>query len=118
MSLAFTAVNPSDLTSRPILTHSHHETYNLPRLCTSIIANRVKPWKKCAEKRFNGDLTALSSVAEGANVDETPEHYLDTIASAAKKAELKHVLFGGPGVDLIDGDPARRVSLLKKTKRR
>lgn len=41
-------------------------------------------------------------------IQEDPKIYLDTIVAGAKKAGLKHVLFGGPGVDLMAGDPAKR----------
>jgi sugar phosphate isomerase/epimerase len=41
-------------------------------------------------------------------VDETPEGYLDTIAREAKRTGLKHVLFGGPGPNLMTGDAAAR----------
>ena len=40
--------------------------------------------------------------------EETPEQYLDTIASAAEASGLKHVLFGGPGVELMQEDAAIR----------
>lgn len=40
--------------------------------------------------------------------EETPEQYLDTIASAAEASGLKHVLFGGPGVELMQEDAAVR----------
>lgn len=41
---------------------------------------------------------------------ETPEEYLDAIARAIDRAGLKHVLFGGPGPDLMkaDADARRR----------
>jgi sugar phosphate isomerase/epimerase len=41
-------------------------------------------------------------------VKETPEEYLDAIAAAAKQTGLKHVLFGGPGPNLMTGDAAVR----------
>jgi sugar phosphate isomerase/epimerase len=41
-------------------------------------------------------------------VQEEPEAYLDAIAKAAKEAGLRHVLFGGPGVELMTDDAARR----------
>ncbi len=41
-------------------------------------------------------------------VQEEPEAYLDAIAGAAKKAGLKQVLFGGPGVELMTDDAAKR----------
>lgn len=34
-------------------------------------------------------------------VTEEPEAYLDTVATAAKKHRIKHVLFGAPGADLM-----------------
>lgn len=40
--------------------------------------------------------------------EETPEQYLDTIAAAAEASRLKHVLFGGPGVDLTQEDASIR----------
>lgn len=41
-------------------------------------------------------------------IKEDPEMYLDKVVAGAKKAGLKHMLFGGPGVDLMDSDPAKR----------
>jgi sugar phosphate isomerase/epimerase len=41
-------------------------------------------------------------------VEETPEEYLDAIAAAAKQTGLKHVLFGGPGPNLMTSDAAMR----------
>ncbi|MGD0111232.1 MAG: sugar phosphate isomerase/epimerase family protein [Armatimonadota bacterium] len=40
--------------------------------------------------------------------DETPEQYLDSIAREAKQAGLKHILFGGPGPNLMSSDAAVR----------
>jgi sugar phosphate isomerase/epimerase len=41
-------------------------------------------------------------------VDETPEQYLDAIASAADRAGLAYVLFGAPGPDLMSADADKR----------
>ena len=41
-------------------------------------------------------------------VDETPEQYIDAVAEAADQAGLKHVLFGGPGLNMMSDDPAAR----------
>jgi len=41
-------------------------------------------------------------------VSETPEQYLDAVAEAAGQAGLRHVLFGGPGFDMMNEDPAYR----------
>jgi sugar phosphate isomerase/epimerase len=41
-------------------------------------------------------------------LDETPEQYLDAIARAAQRNGLKHVLFGGPGPNLMSADRAVR----------
>jgi sugar phosphate isomerase/epimerase len=42
--------------------------------------------------------------------DHTAQQYVDRIAAAADRAKLKHVMFGGPGVDLMtaDADARRR----------
>jgi sugar phosphate isomerase/epimerase len=40
--------------------------------------------------------------------DESPQDYLDTIASAATTAGLSTVLFGGPGFELMTDDSAAR----------
>lgn len=37
-------------------------------------------------------------------VDETPVQYLDELARAVEKSGLKHVLFGGPGPNLMSSD--------------
>ncbi len=37
-------------------------------------------------------------------VQETVEEYLDEIAKGVEKSGLKHVLFGGPGIDLVSPD--------------
>jgi len=37
-------------------------------------------------------------------VDETPEGYLDAVATAVKKYGIRHVLFGAPGPDLTNPD--------------
>jgi sugar phosphate isomerase/epimerase len=44
------------------------------------------------------------------DVTETPEQYLDAIAQAKDATGLKHVLFGGPGPDLMLSDAAKRRS--------
>ncbi len=41
-------------------------------------------------------------------VDETPEQYLDAIARAVERAGLTHVLFGGPGPNLMRADESVR----------
>jgi sugar phosphate isomerase/epimerase len=41
-------------------------------------------------------------------IQEDPEKYLEQVVSAAKKAGLKNILFGGPGVNLMDGDKAKQ----------
>jgi len=41
-------------------------------------------------------------------VEETPTQYLDAIARAAEQTGLKHVLFGGPGPNLMADDPRVR----------
>lgn len=41
-------------------------------------------------------------------IPEDPAKYLERVAAAAKKAKLKKVLFGGPGVNLMDDDAAKR----------
>ena len=43
-----------------------------------------------------------------ANVEETPAHYLDAIATASEKHGLKQVCFGAPGPDLMNADAATR----------
>ena len=43
-----------------------------------------------------------------ANVDETPEQYVDAIASAQKKHGMKVVCFGGPGANLMQPDAGER----------
>lgn len=48
-------------------------------------------------------------------IQEDPEIYLDTLVAGAKKAGLKHVLFGGPGANLMDGDPAKREKEIENT---
>ncbi len=40
--------------------------------------------------------------------DEDPRQYLDTIAAEAKKAGLKHILFGGPGPNCMTSDADAR----------
>jgi sugar phosphate isomerase/epimerase len=42
------------------------------------------------------------------SIKETPEQYLEAIASAVQKSGLRLVLFGGPGIDLMTGDAAQR----------
>jgi sugar phosphate isomerase/epimerase len=42
------------------------------------------------------------------HVKETADEYLDAIAHAAKQAGVKHVLFGGPGPNLMSSDAAVR----------
>ena len=37
-------------------------------------------------------------------VEETPEEYLDAVAKSAEDAGLRHVLFGGPGFNLMTDD--------------
>jgi len=41
-------------------------------------------------------------------VEETPEQYLDAVAASAEAAGLKHVLFGGPGFNMMTDDAAVR----------
>ncbi len=43
-------------------------------------------------------------------VGEAPESYLDSIAVSAQRHGLKYVLFGSPGPNLNDPDPARRAT--------
>ena len=40
--------------------------------------------------------------------DETPEAYVDKVARSAEDAGLRHVLFGGPGINLAKADAAER----------
>ena len=40
--------------------------------------------------------------------DETPEQYVDSIARSAEESGLKHVLFGGPGIELTTDDAGAR----------
>jgi sugar phosphate isomerase/epimerase len=42
------------------------------------------------------------------DVAETPDQYLDAIAKSVKATGLKHVLFGGPGPNLMHADAAVR----------
>lgn len=41
-------------------------------------------------------------------VDETPEQYLDAVATAVEKSGLKQPMFGGPGVDMAADDAGVR----------
>lgn len=47
-------------------------------------------------------------------VDETLEQYLDAIAKAAEETGLKHVLFGGPGFNMMTSDAAVRKAEIKE----
>lgn len=47
-------------------------------------------------------------------VNETPKDYIKSIEKAVKKTGLKKVLFGGPGADLANPDPAIRDQQIKE----
>ena len=42
------------------------------------------------------------------DAEETPEEYVDAVAKAANEAGLKHVLFGGPGFNMMTDDAEAR----------
>jgi len=47
-------------------------------------------------------------------LNETPEQYLDSIAEAVQKTGLKHVLFGGPGANLMSSDDKVREEAIEE----
>lgn len=47
-------------------------------------------------------------------VDETPEQYLDAVADAVDKSGLRVPMFGGPGWDMMNEDPAYRRAQVEK----
>ena len=81
--------------SLPIIMHVNYceQGQTIPEMCRKAVA-----WG------FDG--IEFRRVRRG--VDETPEAYVDEVAISAEDAGLKHVLFGGPGVNLATEDAAER----------
>lgn len=81
--------------SAPIIMHVNYceQGQTLPEMC-----------RKAVDWGFDG----IEFRRRRSGVQEEPEAYLDAVAGAARGAGLKQVLFGGPGVELMTGDAARR----------
>ncbi len=81
--------------SVPIIMHVNYceQGQTLPEMCRKAVA-----WG------FDG----IEFRRKRSGAQEEPEAYLDAIAKAAKEAGLPYVLFGGPGVELMTDDAARR----------
>ena len=81
--------------SLPIIMHVNYceQGQTIPEMCRKAVA-----WG------FDG----IEFRRKRSGAPEAPEAYLDAIAKAAKEAGLRHVLFGGPGVELMTDDAARR----------
>ncbi len=81
--------------SAPIIMHVNYceQGQTLPEMC-----------RKAVDWGFDG----IEFRRRRSGVQEEPEAYLDAVAGAAKGAGLKQVLFGGPGVELMTEDEAKR----------
>lgn len=64
--------------------------------------------EEMCEKAVRWGFDGIEFRSSRQGVDETPAQHLDTIARAVERTGLKHVLFGGPGPDLMNPDPSVR----------
>jgi sugar phosphate isomerase/epimerase len=83
--------------SAPIIMHVNYceQGQTLPEMC-----------RKAVDWGYDG----IEFRRRRTGTREEPEAYLDAVARAADDAGLKYVLFGGPGVELMTDDAARRGS--------
>ena len=81
--------------AHPIIMHVNYceQGQTIPEMC---------------EKAVRWGFDGIEFRRKRSSVDETPEQYVDAIAKSAKETGLKHVLFGGPGIDLMSDDAAAR----------
>ncbi|MSP14120.1 MAG: sugar phosphate isomerase/epimerase [Chloroflexi bacterium] len=81
--------------AQPIIMHVNYceQGQSIPEICA-----------RAADWGFDG----VEFRRKRTGVVETPEAYLDAIAGAVQAAGLQQVIFGLPGIDMLNDDPAQR----------